>query len=407
MTFNPILRQARADEQLLESGTTIRIELKDKNLIDKIYKSVAELSDVEVDDPLSYSCRRIAPALSQKLVTCFNRGLIIEINQNNDWKEIDSDILLKRISGFGPDEVKGWNIDRLNYISEFVRPIFNKDGDMVARATIVKQLPSNNSYSGYGVVTVGGLNQIKLYRFPGIWIGVNEVVTRNYAQPVCSYAELKPWLKEQYNLVVNSDKLSENEKIDIAKSLYALGFPCKKLPIANTSEGWKTYDDLVKMEHGDHVLLRFVIKENESSLNLLPNILYAQMGTPVIGIDKGQNFHNEGLWHNELMKLYKENDIGYGNEINHYSMLNFTIKAICESWGVDEKEVVQESMIDLVKWKPIVDTYINNFGETVKEPVMVIVNPKLSTKKNIYRKYEKEIKRWIGFSNDLDFDDLI
>src|SRR5690606_13874834 len=45
LTFNPILRQARADEQLLESGTTIRIQSKDKNLIDKIYKSVAELSD--------------------------------------------------------------------------------------------------------------------------------------------------------------------------------------------------------------------------------------------------------------------------------------------------------------------------------------------------------------------------
>ena len=409
LTFNPILRQARADEQLLESGTTIRIESKDKNLIDKIYKSVAELSDVEVEDPLSYSCRRIAPALSQKLVTCLNHGPLIEINQGNDWQEIDSHVLLKRISGFAPDEAEGWNIERLNYISEFVKPIFNADGNMVARATIVKQLPSNNSYSGFGVVTVGGLNQIKLYRFPGIWLGENEVVARNSAEPICSYSELKPWLEEQYNLVVNSEKLSENERIDIAKSLYALGFPCKKLPIANTSEGWKTYEDLVKMKHGDHVLLRFVIKENESSLNLVPNILYAQMGTSVIGIDKGQNSHNKGLWHNELTKLDKKNDIGYDNQTNHRSMLGFTIKAISESWGIDEKEVITESMIDLVKWKPIVDTYINAFGETVKEPVLVIVNPRLSSKKKMYKKYDKEIKRWIGISSDVDFDvdDLI
>ncbi|MFT7612962.1 MAG: hypothetical protein ACI9J3_001930, partial [Parvicellaceae bacterium] len=42
-------------------------------------------------------------------------------------------------------------------------------------------------------------------------------------------------------------------------------------------------------------------------------------------------------------------------------MLGFTIKAICESWGIDEKEVIQESMIDLVKRKPIVDTYTNAF----------------------------------------------
>lgn len=409
LTFNPILRKARTKEQLFESGTTIKIAVNEHNLINKIYKSVAELSDVTSEDPLSYSCRRIAPALSQKLVTCFNKGPIIEINAGNDWQHIDSNILLKRISGFGPDETEGWNLERLNYISEFVKPIFNKEGNMVARATIVKQLPSNNAYSGYGVVTVGGLNQIKVYRFPGIWVGKNEVVARNSAKPICTYSDLRPWLEEQYNLVVNSVKLSENEKIDIAKSLYALGFPCKKLPIANTSEGWKTYDDLVKMEFGDHVLLRFVVKENESSLNLFPNILYAQMGTPIIDIDRDQIFFHEGLWHKELIELDKANDTGYDNESNHRSMLGFTIKAICESWGIDEKEVVQESMIDLAKWKPIVDTYTNNYGETVKEPVCVIVNPKLSSKKEMYKKYEMGIKRWIGISSneDFDVDDLI
>ena len=95
--------------------------------------------------------------------------------------------------------------------------------------------------------TVGGLKQSIFYRFPGVWLGNNEVVSRNYANPICTYHELMQWLEEQYHLVIESTKITENEKIELASVFYSLGFPCKKLPIANTSEGWKTYEDLVNI----------------------------------------------------------------------------------------------------------------------------------------------------------------
>lgn len=409
LSFNPILRNAHNNEKRIESGTTIRLILNSKNLIKKIYKSVAELSDVEVDDPLAYSCRKIAPALSHKLITCYNNGPKEIINSGDDWKEMDSLTLLKRISGFASNEQTGWNIKRLNYISEFLRPIINKKNEIIARATILKQLPSNNDYSGHGVVTVGGLKQSKIYRFPGIWVGSNEVVTRNHATPICSYEELKPWLQEQYELVVNSNKLNENEKVDVAKVFYSLGLPCKKLPIANTSEGWKTYEDISKMDHGDHVLLRFVLKEYEDTGSILPKIICSQMGNTVVGVEANNVFHNEQLWDDELLKIDKEFDTDNNDNLNNRSMLSFTIKAICESWGVEVKDALNESMINMSEWKPIIDVYKNKFGENIKEPVFVIANPRLTTKRKLYKKYESEIKRWIGYTDKegFDIDDLL
>ena len=49
------------------------------------------------------------------------------------------------------------------------------------------------------------------------------------------------------------------------------------------------------------------------------------------------------------------------------------------------------------------DVYQNRYGEIVKEPVAIIVNPKLTNKKKIYKQYESEIKRWIGISKHEEF----
>jgi hypothetical protein len=399
---NPILRKPKKNEERQESGTIIRITCAEKGLINNIYARVAELSDVKVKNPLAYSCRRISPSLTESL-TVFYRDTPPEtiINTGNDWTEIDPLTLLKRISGFDDSEENGWNIDRLKYISEFVRPIY-RGKEIIARATIVKQLPVNNSYSGHGVVTVGGLNQSIIYRLPGVWLGNNEVVSRNYANPVCTYHELTPWLEEQYNLVIESTKVTLREKIELARVFYSLGFACKKLPIANTSEGWKTYEDIVNMKHGDHVILRFVLAEGDDSVKILSNIICAVMGTPVIDIDK-ERHSQQGLWRNELEKIEKTGEVDYDNNLNHRSLFDFTIKAICESWQIDEKDVLKESIVNLTRPMAIIDVYQNEYGETVKKPVAIIVNPKLTTKNKIYKQYESEIKRGMGGSSFTEF----
>ncbi|MEO7048996.1 MAG: hypothetical protein ABI091_27075, partial [Ferruginibacter sp.] len=128
----------------------------------------------------------------------------------------------------------------------------------------------------------------------------------------------------------------------------------------------------------------------------------AVISAPVIDIDK-ERHSQQGLWKNDLEKTGTISEVDYDNELNHRSLFGFTIKAICESWGIDEKDVVKESLVSLTKWKPIMDVYQNKYGETIKEPVAIIVNPKLTSKKKIYKQYEAEIKRWIGISEDMEF----
>ncbi|WP_428331608.1 HD domain-containing protein [Mucilaginibacter sp.] len=403
LATNPILKTPAEGEERLESGTLIRLASRENNLMKRIYQRVAELGDIEVADPLAYACRRIAPALPVDLVSKFESEQPVRILNANDWRDIEPLTLLNRLSGFGPGTKTGWNFERLTYISRFVSPIYRTDGqELIARATLVKRKPSNNSYSGYGAVTVGGLRQSELSRFPGIWLGKNDVVSRDYALPVCSYAELQPWLARQYELVVADGKLAEGEKIEICALLYSLGFQPRQLPVANSTEGWRTYDELAAMDHGDHVLLRFVVRDDEMAHQILPGILCAQLSAPSHQVDQRRGAGEE-LWRDETL-LLQQGRPQYDNEVNHYSMLGLTIRAIAASWGIPESEVAAESLVTLTKWMPIIDVYRNKHGELIKEPVMVIINPARSNRKTIYKKYEAGIKRWIGLDDDQPFD---
>lgn len=61
-------------------------------------------------------------------------------------------------------------------------------------------------------------------------------------------------------------------------------------------------------------------------------------------------------------------------------------------------------MVQITKWQPIIDAYKDKFGNIIEMPVAIVVNPKRTSKKVIVKKYEKEIKKWIGIPEDQEFD---
>ncbi|HMI08129.1 MAG TPA: hypothetical protein VK528_11320 [Flavobacterium sp.] len=270
---NSIFRKAVKNEERIESGTLIRIRTKEEKFSERLFRHISRRNDITVADPLSFACSSIAPSLAENLTTSCQNGPKQVIVRGDDWKSINSVDLLMRISGISMSEGKDQRIQRLFYISDFVRPIYRKSNhseEMIARATILKRLPVNNDYSGRGIVSVGGLTQSILNRFPGIWVGRNEVASRSTAAPICTYEEVYQWLLEQYELIASASKLSEEELIEAAILLCSFGVSCKKLPIAKTSSGWRTYEELVAANHGDHVFVRFMIRENERSSKILP-----------------------------------------------------------------------------------------------------------------------------------------
>lgn len=287
---NPVLRLGRKEERRIESGTLIRFKSKIPNIINILYKNIAE-TEREAVDPLAFCLRKICLSLPENLHSVFKNNNK-QIIRRNDWKTISNYGLLKRIEGLGEEDDSGLKDEVLQSQSKFVSPIFAEEtGEILGRATIVEPFFSNNNSKGYGIVTVGGLQVSRLYRLPGIWLGYNEVVNRGYAIPICSYKELLNWLNNQYLLISNSKEFDEQQLVKIAQLFLSFGYECKKLPIANTFEGWKTYEEISKMEHGDHVLLRFVVDGKEEGYELFPNIIYARFFYP--------NATNENMYYSK------------------------------------------------------------------------------------------------------------
>lgn len=65
------------------------------------------------------------------------------------------------------------------------------------------------------------------------------------------------------------------------------------------------------------------------------------MTMPVIDIEK-ERHSRQGLWRKRLEKIVKTSGVDYDNQLHHRSLFGFTIKAICESWGIDEKDLVRK-----------------------------------------------------------------
>ncbi|HMI08130.1 MAG TPA: hypothetical protein VK518_04775 [Puia sp.] len=105
----------------------------------------------------------------------------------------------------------------------------------------------------------------------------------------------------------------------------------------------------------------------------------------------------------QKLQQKRNKEVKYDNSVNHLSLFGFTIKAISESWGVPENDVVEASMLELTKWKPVINVYLNEYSENVKYPVALIIHPN-ADKNKIYKQYEEEIKRGIGIPQSQEFD---
>lgn len=253
-------------------------------------------------------------------------------------------------------------------------------------ATIVNYHPKPPS-----PIVVGGLTQGFLSLFPGIWVGENEIISRSYAKPVCTLQELTTWLQAQYELIVSKNPMTEEQSYEVAKICYSLGIESKNLPIATTSKGKKSYVELTKLDFNDFVFLRFKMENQDYDVpgkKILPNIICIESSRHSISIMN----KSLPLWKEEIDSLYKERYNVY-NKLSPYDSLlvQSVIQAICVSWELTEQEVLKESLIDQIKGL-LVDVYEDQYGQLTKLPVAVIVNPKKTSLKEVFKKHRQDLR---------------
>jgi hypothetical protein len=151
----------------------------------------------------------------------------------------------------------------------------------------------------------------------------------------------------------------------------------------------------------DHVLIRPVINKEEEHLELVENILYSKFYYPENSTDDQRS--GEILWEHAINAKFKE--MGLTSQLlhNHRSLFALTVLAICSAWKVPSEEVIKYSMLSITKWAPKMPAYKSKFAGDIVEVVLVIINPRATTRKQIAKKYEREIKEWIGVKDDPNF----
>ena len=260
----PILRPSREDEQLVDSGTVVRLRLlknpRHKGGLLHGYagrgaKTVAAL------------CRSLCPALDVDLYVTED-GKTEKAVGARDWLAIDGPELLSRMEPLGERNVAGAASQKFrDRAGANLRLLKDDDCDTYGRACITvgfSHFSRNLDLSG--TVTVGGLKACTLSGIMGILVGQPTRAARDGATPTVPLAVLKRWAEEQAELVPKLWEKPEDQA-GCAQYIRMCGGSTKRLPIAIFRGKWLSYEDLTKIVDPpdvailiDHFIMEYELK---------------------------------------------------------------------------------------------------------------------------------------------------
>lgn len=351
----PILREAHRNEYLRDSGTRIRVWLKNELQynIPRIYST----QKIKLDDV----CSIIAPSIEVNLYVQENdESAPRKIISASDWITLDNRELCNRISRYSGDEIKD-NNNSLDAISENIKTLKDAENQIVARACIV----SNKNRVLKGIVTVGGLYSCDVDNVIGIFTGKPNTASRKNAEPIVNTQELQRWATEQSQLV--SKLYSEDEDLaDCASIITAFGGSTSNLPIAYSEDGWKNSEQILKWAsvYDEIFILQntayYEIKYNK--LKIHKNILVVNFIMPVVLLNSETGF----FW----PLLVNE----YSADFHILTLRKVVIEIIAEAWSVSSKNLLSVSYLanNVHSRKEIGISH----GKSVFKEVNIIRNPK-------------------------------
>jgi hypothetical protein len=235
----PILRSADPTEFLADAGTTVQVWLREAP--DSENGGLLR-SDEQDTTSLQGLCTSLFIAAPVSILIRDNRDRWTKIIEAHDWKSIKPENLLRRVSLSSPRKRKGDLVAEIEKFSTNIRPIFDDQGDVIARCCIVP-FHHRNREAQTGIVVVGGFRACESQHIAGVWVGGSLRASRDIARPLADGTKLAAWASEQadlfHALVDDIDQLT-----DAAEVIHFLGGDTKSLPIARTHLGWHTCAEL-------------------------------------------------------------------------------------------------------------------------------------------------------------------
>lgn len=231
----PILRKPTATEVLARAGTRVSVRLKIAPDESGGLLFRGEVNKKKILARLEDLVAMVAPALDvnvevEEEATSWSRVIVA-----NDWQSIDPKLIFRRShDSKGPAQDE----DQLAFAARELRD--EQTGTLHGRACIdTREL----FYSGWGIVTVGGLRAAAVQYIAGILVGEAPTVSRDSAVPTAPAHVLRLWATEQAALIAAS-RLSQSKKRRAAAITLALGGEIGDLPIATLDDNYITVADL-------------------------------------------------------------------------------------------------------------------------------------------------------------------
>jgi hypothetical protein len=337
----PILRAARADEQVLDAGTVVRIRLvrppfeKKGIFFDERTKPTRSLVDI---------CRSLCPSLDVDLFVKDANGEALAVGAG-DWINVPGVELVSRLRPIeievGTEEMKAFQAKA----GECLTIITEADGTIVGRAAITIGFASSD-YMRHadheGVVTVGGLAACGLSGICGVLVGEVQRASRDAAKPIVSDRALRQWASEQVRVI---PKLWDTpvEQAACAAYIRLCGGDTGELPIAINQGRWVSAAKIRDMKLTDEVLLvdhltmRSRMEVVGGEFELESNVFI----TAISGLPGLLQTRGSVRWPRNVNTAFAAS-----SGTPALTLGGAVAEAICDAWGIDARLVARATRLD-------------------------------------------------------------
>jgi hypothetical protein len=228
----PLILTPEFDEQLSDFGTRVSIRLsKGRKGVLRSFDRLVDYKKTSVEEPLSQLVGWLAPALDIDLYSQDGGGEEEKVVQANDWINIDSRKLLRRLLPRLPDNT-------VLELGGYLRDIKEVDGSVVGRALID---PNRSVFLSDREATLvhRGVYAAKGKGICGILVSSNNGdLARQNATPIASADAITNWANTQMNNSVH-------DAPTLAERGVSLGVNSSKITIGRVAGDYVTIEQIV------------------------------------------------------------------------------------------------------------------------------------------------------------------
>lgn len=298
LTHRPTLRQCDTHEELVESGTRVRV-LLDKALINEDETSLHIVHPERRSSGVRTMLADLLPwVLPASAVDLWTRDIGEPVPKRvvaaDDWMTIDGVQCLARITrwsgtGYNVEGEESWQVT-LGELGASLEVVHSEEGIPVGR---IARLPISVIHSigwpgaDYSTVTAGPARTASGVRgIAGLLLGKPSRAARDAATPLISREVMSQWATAQAVEAATDDALDGGPNVDaLAEALYNLGGAPDALQHWRTADGWLNQEQFLswlrpKTEvlclHPLYATVRRGVREEE--INMAENIILHETG---------------------------------------------------------------------------------------------------------------------------------